>query len=106
MSLTVVIAHYRRPDNVDRIAVNLPPWVRFFLLDNAVAGPRPGATALSMVVCVLTSSRNNLATRGYMASQAAARYYCVHDDDLMLSSDHYLHYVQFLDDSPDESHRV
>ena len=103
MSLTVVIAHYRRPVNVDRIAANLPASARLFIVNNSADGPRLGAVSRRRADWVLDSSRNNLVTRWFMASQAGTSYYCVHDDDLLLEPHFYSKYIKHIESSDDSS---
>ncbi len=105
--LTVVIANYRRPGNLETIAANLPSGTRLFVVDNAVDGEfRATRAAASRAEWMLSSSRNNLATRWYMAAQADTAYYCVHDDDLMLRRDDYRRYVDAMAADREISRRV
>jgi hypothetical protein len=81
--LTIIIANYMRPENVNRIASEIPKGAKLFIVDNS-PNRSLGPTAIGRADWILESSRNNLTTRWYMASQADTPYYCVHDDDLLL----------------------
>lgn len=106
MKFTVVITNYRRPQNIDRIVANLPPEATLFLLDNTNGRHALAEDTLRRADWILTSSKNNLLTRWYMASQAITPYYCVHDDDLMLPTKSYTAYLRHMEESHNIAHKL
>ncbi len=82
--ITVVIANWRRPENIDRIFEALPAECMKFILDNSNGKHPLSNEVLAEADWVMTSTVNEIRLRWTMATMARTKYFCIHDDDLIV----------------------
>jgi hypothetical protein len=95
--ITVVIANWRRPGNIDRIFKSLPAGCQRFVLDNSNGRHPLSNDVLAETDWVLTSTINEIRLRWTMAAMARTEYFCVHDDDLIVHD--WSPYIEAVDGS-------